>query len=115
MPRPSTCSPPRPRAQRAIAANIIDFESFRPLHRMTWAATRPAHTWRHNQLAVLPLGILESSPFRRVVAFARQDLQILLGGFHLDLAELSIRPRVCGIVAQRILAAQLLRNLVKGF
>src|SRR6266550_2998023 len=53
--------------------------------------------------------------FRRVVAFAGEDLQVVLGRFHFDFAEFSVLGRIGRIVAQRILAAELLGNLVKGF
>src|SRR5579864_1279258 len=52
---------------------------------------------------------------RRVIAFARKHFQILVHGFHLDLAEGAVARGVRGIVAKRIFAAQFLRDLIEGF
>src|ERR1700681_834320 len=85
------------------------------LTRATWAATRTQRIWCGNQLAALPPKALEGSPFWSVVAFAGEDLQVVLGRFHFDFAEFSVLGRVARIVAQGILAAEFLGNLVKGF
>ena len=76
-------------------------------HGMAWV--------RHHDKYVLPPQVLQRSPFRRVVALASEDLQVVIGRFDFQLAEFSVLRRVSRIVAQRVLAAQLFRNLVKGF
>src|SRR6267142_3263995 len=53
--------------------------------------------------------------FGSVVAFAGQYLQIVIVHFDFDLAEFSVMGRIRRIVAERVLAAQLLRDLVKRF
>src|SRR5579864_6253260 len=52
---------------------------------------------------------------RRVVALAGQHLQIVIGHVHLDFAELAVMRGVGRIVAESVLAAQFLGNLVEGF
>src|SRR5712664_396558 len=89
--RRSMCSPPSPRPPRAIAANItvrnfIDY-----------------------------FGAFESSALRRVVAFAGEHLQVVIGSLDFNLAEFAVALAVGRVVAQRVLAAQLRRNLIERF
>src|SRR5713226_5123540 len=51
--------------------------------------------------------------FRCVVAFAGEDLQILIGGFDLEFAEFSVLGRIGGVVTQGVLAAELLRDFIE--
>src|SRR6266403_4110463 len=53
--------------------------------------------------------------FRSVVAFAGQHLQIVIVHLDFDLAEFSVMGRIRRIVAERVLAAQFLGDLVKRF
>src|SRR5882762_12388 len=53
--------------------------------------------------------------FRSVVAFAGQHFQIVIVHLDFDLAEFSVMGRIRRIVAKRVLAAQLLGDLVKRF
>src|SRR5229473_7618168 len=51
----------------------------------------------------------------RVITFAGQNLQIVVGHIDFDFAKFSVVRRVRWIVAERVLAAQFLGNLIERF
>src|SRR6266550_4987722 len=113
--RRSTCSQLRPRTPPPISASNTVGGSFRlirsDIERLGRQRGRSASSVGTSSSPKAS----EDSPFWRVVAFAGEDLQVVLGRFHFDFAEFSVLGRIGRIVAQRILAAELLGNLVKGF
>src|SRR6267154_293365 len=76
----------------------------------TFTETAPA-TSLPSELRLLECALFLGS----VVAFAGQDFQIVIVHLDFDLAEFSIMGRIRRIVAKRVLAAQFLGDLVKGF
>jgi hypothetical protein len=50
-----------------------------------------------------------------VVAFAGQHFVVVVAGFHFNFAELAVARRVAGVVAQSVLAAQLVGNFIERF
>src|SRR5713101_8595203 len=57
---------------------------------------------------------LPGSTLGGVVAFAGENPEVAIGHFDFDFAEFSIARGVCRVVAERILAAQLLGNLIES-
>src|SRR5437879_7152077 len=90
----STCSQLRPRTPPPIAASNTVGGSFRLIRSYIERLGRQRGRSASSVGTSLPPKASEDSPFWRVVAFAGEDLQVVLGRFHFDFAEFSVLGRI---------------------
>src|SRR6266568_1211127 len=103
----------RRRTPRAVAANMIDRESFWLLQNSRRRLERQHE--RGSQLVVLPPQSLGGSASRGVVAFAGQNLEVVVGRFHLRFAQFAVLGGFLRLVARGLLGGQRCGIRLKAF